>query len=99
MHEWFLKNSFDAGVLPASAFVVSSCEPPLRLTNLPDQRDSSWLSHAQRPPHQRLRSSRYPVQVKFTPSARRSIYGFAVNRPLTRRLVNTARLIVTNNSG
>src|SRR6516164_817399 len=36
MHEWFLENSFDAGVLPASASVESSCEPPLRLTNLPD---------------------------------------------------------------
>jgi hypothetical protein len=34
--EWLLKNSFDAGVLPTSAFVESSCEPPLRLTNLLD---------------------------------------------------------------
>src|SRR5262249_10219939 len=43
MHEWFLKNSFDAGVLPAFAFVDSSCEPPLRLTNLQDG-GTPWLS-------------------------------------------------------
>ena len=29
-----LKNSYDAGAPPASAFVVLSCEPPLRLTTL-----------------------------------------------------------------
>src|SRR6185369_9836764 len=59
MHEWFLKNSFDAGALPASAFVDSSCEPPLSEATLYRWLITLQYAHAQRPPHQRLRSSRH----------------------------------------
>src|SRR6185436_11391691 len=85
MHEWFLKNSFDAGALPASAFVDSSCEPPLSEATLYRWLITLQYAHAQRPPHQRLRSSRLHGKERISIMS----YVYKPSAPVADRLTKT----------